>query len=56
MKVHFIMAIFKCKLLILLTIKEYIVTNNPDPVPDELIVSLKGYTRKPIFDISNIPE
>lgn len=34
----------------------YIVKGNPDPVPKELIVSLEGYTRKPIPDISNIPE
>lgn len=34
----------------------YIVPKNPDSVPSELIVSLEGYTRKPIPDISNIPE
>ena len=34
----------------------YIVKGIPDPVPDELIISLEGYTRKPIPDISNIPE
>lgn len=34
----------------------YIVINNPDPVPDELIVGLEGYTRKPIPDVSKIPE
>lgn len=39
-----------------MTIKEYSVINNPDPVPDELIVCLRGYTRKPIFDIPNIPK
>jgi hypothetical protein len=33
----------------------YVATNFPAPVPDELIVSLEGYTRKPIPDISGIP-
>ena len=34
----------------------YVVEGNPAPVPKELIVSLDDYTRKPIPDISNIPE
>lgn len=34
----------------------YIVEGNPIPVPCDLIVSLDGYTQKPIPDISNIPE
>ncbi|MBR7031522.1 MAG: hypothetical protein IKI06_09865 [Prevotella sp.] len=34
----------------------YIGKGNPAPVPDELIVGLEGYTRKPIPDISKIPE
>jgi len=34
----------------------YIVKGNPGPVPDELIVGLDGYTRKPIPDVSNIPK
>ena len=33
----------------------YVVPNNPGPVPNEIIVSLEGYTRNPIPDISNIP-
>ena len=32
----------------------YIVKGNPGPVPKELVVSLEGYTRKPIPDISKI--
>lgn len=34
----------------------YVVKRNPGPVPNELIVSLEGYIRKPIPDISKIPE
>lgn len=34
----------------------YIGKGNPAPVPDELIVGLEGYTRKPIPDVSKIPE
>lgn len=34
----------------------YIVKGNPYPVPDEMVVRLEDYTRKPIPDISNIPE
>ena len=35
---------------------DYLVENSLGPVPNEMIVSLEGYTRKPIPDISNIPD
>lgn len=34
---------------------DYLVEKLPGPVPKAMIVSLEGYTRKPIPDISNIP-
>lgn len=39
-----------------IVIDSYIVPSNPGPVPNELIVSLEGYTRNPIPDVSNIPK
>ncbi len=35
---------------------DYLVEKLPGPVPKAMIVSLEGYTRKPIPDISNIPD
>lgn len=35
---------------------DYLVENSPGPVPNEMIVSLEGYTCKPIPDTSNIPD